>query len=64
MEGNMSKLYRMWWRDGSDQTMFGEDDIGKMALRYGFDPNDLWMNGEITFTDGDGDDVGGVVTDG
>ena len=59
-----NKLYRLWWRDGGDQTMFGNDDIGKMALRFDFDPNDLLTYGEVTFTDGDGDEVGGVVTDG
>jgi hypothetical protein len=41
--------------------MFKENEIGKMALRYGFDPNDLVFNGCVEFTDGDGDTVGGVT---
>lgn len=60
----MGKLYRMWWRDGGDQTLFGNEDISKMELRFDFKPNDLLINDEVTFTDDDGAEVGGVVCDG
>ena len=61
MSHNSEKWYRLWWSDGQGGQMFKENEIGKMALRYGFDPNDLVLNGCVDFTDGDGDTVGGVT---
>ncbi len=56
-------IYRMWWQDGSDQDVFKTDDVPKMAIKFGFDSEELLLNGKVTFFDINGDVIGGVTTD-
>jgi len=56
-------IYRMWWQDGSDQEVFKTEDVPKMAMKFAFDPEELLLNGEVTFFHMDGDVIGGVTTD-
>lgn len=63
MSQNSEKWCRVWWRDGQGGRMFKENELGNMALRYSFDPNDFLTDGQVEFTDGDGDIVGGVIYD-
>jgi len=63
MSHSSEKWCRVWWRDGQGGQMFKENELGKMALRYSFDANDFITDGQVDFTDGDGDVVGGVIYD-
>lgn len=63
MSHNSEKWCRVWWRDGQGGRMFKENELGNMALRYSFDQNDFLTDGQVEFTDGDGDIVGGVIYD-
>ena len=58
------RLYRIWWADGSAQTLFRTDEADKMADRFGFDARLVNPGCDIRIEDQDGDQTGGVVFEG
>lgn len=58
------RLYRIWWADGSRQTVFAHDEAEDMARRFNFDADLVSPGCDFYLLDDDGERVGGVVFEG
>jgi hypothetical protein len=54
-------MFRTWWKDGSRQEYFCEDEVSDYAERFSFSVSDLLHFREVEFRDEDNCLVGGVV---
>ena len=56
-------MFRTWWKDGSRQEYFCEDEVSDYAERVSFSVSDLLNFREVEFRDEDNFLIGGIVED-
>ena len=56
-------MFRTWWRDGSCQEYFCENEVSDYAERFSFSVSDLLNFREVEFRDEDNFLIGGIVED-
>lgn len=57
-------MWTIWFQDGQGrQCILDESGLREAAYRFGFCADEVLRNGEVSFLDDDGDEIGGVFRD-